>query len=132
MEQEFKTVADRLKQIRLNRNYSQDYLAKKIGVSQKAYSKIENNETRLNVDTLALLAQVLETPVADFFDESERPILNDFSSRSGGDNVIYKNEASKETDATVYQQLLSTKDDLINSKDAEIRTLNLLIQELKK
>jgi transcriptional regulator with XRE-family HTH domain len=40
MEQEFKTVADRLKQIRLNRNYSQDYLAKKIGVSQKAYSKI--------------------------------------------------------------------------------------------
>ena len=96
MEKNFKTVADRIKEMRLKKNYSQDYIAKRLGISQKAYSKIENNETRLNVDALLSIADVLEIPVNHFFNDSKAPMLNDFSSGREGDNVIYKKNYSKQ------------------------------------
>ncbi len=130
MEKNFKTVADRIKEMRLKKNYSQDYIAKRLGISQKAYSKIENNETRLNVDALLSIADVLEIPVNHFFTDSKAPILNDFSSGREGDNVIYKttNEYAKED---LYKELLKAKEEVIQSKNTEIETLKKLIHDLE-
>jgi hypothetical protein len=130
MEKNFKTVADRIKEMRLKKNYSQDYIAKRLGISQKAYSKIENNETRLNVDALLSIADVLEIPVNHFFNDSKAPMLNDFSSGREGDNVIYKttNEYAKED---LYKELLKAKEEVIQSKNTEIETLKKLIHDLE-
>jgi len=129
MTADFETVAARLKQIRLKKNYSQEYVASKIGLSQKAYSKIENNETRLNVETLLLLSEVLETPIAEFFTNSKNPILNDFSSARTGDNVIYKQEADKKMEE-LFEKLLAAKDEIIRSKVEEINSLKLVIDKI--
>jgi transcriptional regulator with XRE-family HTH domain len=129
METNFETVAERLKHIRLKKNYSQDYVASKIGLSQKAYSKIENNETRLNVETLILLSDVLETPVAEFFTNSKNPILNDFSSARTGDNVIYKQEADKKAEE-LYNKLLAAKDQVIRAKEEEIKLLKMYLEKI--
>ena len=129
MTADFETVAARLKQIRLKKNFSQEYVASKIGLSQKAYSKIENNETRLNVETLLLLSEVLETPIAEFFTNSKNPILNDFSSARTGDNVIYKQEADKKMEE-LFEKLLAAKDEIIRSKVEEINSLKLVIDKI--
>ncbi len=120
--EDFTTIADRVKQIRVQKNYSQDYLAKCLGLTQKAYSKIENNETKLTVDALQRIANALETPIYQFFEESSRPVLNDFSSRTGGDNVIYKNSSLQEYEA-IYKDLILAKDEIIKSKQSEIDLL---------
>lgn len=122
MENSFQTVADRLKHIRLTRNYSQDYLAKKLGVTQKAYSKIENNETRLNVETLVRLAEILDTPIGEFFQDATKPVYNDFSTRHTGDNVIYKNEVVDKKEE-LYDQLLKAKDETIQVLKDELAEL---------
>jgi len=49
---------------------SQDFLAKKLGFTQKAYSKIENNETKLNVEVLQRVSEILEVPIESFFNNS--------------------------------------------------------------
>lgn len=54
-----------IKQFRELRNYSQDYVAKKMGISQNAYSKIENNITQLTVTHVKQLSTILEVPVID-------------------------------------------------------------------
>lgn len=64
---DFNSIADLVKKTRYEKNYSQDHIAKKLGITQKAYSKIENNETKLNVDTLTRIAEILEVDVASFF-----------------------------------------------------------------
>ena len=56
-------VGERIKRLREERNYSQQYLAGKLGISQKAYSKIETNQTRLSVDSLLKIAEILETSI---------------------------------------------------------------------
>lgn len=47
------------------RNYSQKYVATKMGMSQNAYSKIENNITGLTVHHVKELSKILEIPVTD-------------------------------------------------------------------
>lgn len=47
------------------RNYSQDYVARKMGISQNAYSKIENNITQLTVNHIKQISQVLEVSIMD-------------------------------------------------------------------
>ncbi len=129
--QQFETVSDRLKKIRLEKNVSQDFLAKKLGITQKAYSKIENNETKLNVDVLQRVSEIMEVPIETFFNNSQQPILNDFSSRSGGDNVIYKNNATEKIEE-LYNELLKSKDEVIKSKVSEIEALKSLNEKLEK
>src|SRR5690349_20175751 len=51
------------------KNYSQKYVAAKLGVSQNAYSKIENNITQLTVHHVKELSRILETPVTDLLND---------------------------------------------------------------
>jgi transcriptional regulator with XRE-family HTH domain len=125
----FETVSDRLKKIRVEKNISQDFLSKKLGFTQKAYSKIENNETKLNVEVLQRISEILEVPVESFFNHSQQPVLNDFSNRTGGDNVIYKNNTLDQSQE-LYEKLLKSKDEVILSKSNEIETLKLVINKL--
>jgi transcriptional regulator with XRE-family HTH domain len=61
-----------IRQYRELRNYSQDYVAKKMGISQNAYSKIENNITQLTVKHIKLLSGILEAPITELLkDEFE-------------------------------------------------------------
>lgn len=54
-----------LRKYREIRNYSQDYVARKMGISQNAYSKIENNITQLTVNHIKQISQILEVSIMD-------------------------------------------------------------------
>jgi transcriptional regulator with XRE-family HTH domain len=127
--QEFETVSERLKKIRLANNISQDFLAKKLGFTQKAYSKIENNETKLNVDVLQRISEILNVPIEYFFNNSQQLILNDFSNRTGGDNVIYENNITEKMEE-LFMEIIKSKDEVIASKINEIQTLRMVINKL--
>jgi transcriptional regulator with XRE-family HTH domain len=55
-----KLIADNIRAARLYRNYSQDYLAYKLNISQNSYSKVECGYTRLTVERLDKIAEILE------------------------------------------------------------------------
>jgi transcriptional regulator with XRE-family HTH domain len=54
-----------IRQYRELRNYSQDYVARQMGISQNAYSKIENGITQLTVNHIKQLAKILEVSLTD-------------------------------------------------------------------
>jgi transcriptional regulator with XRE-family HTH domain len=56
-----KTVATNIRRIREFKDYTQDYLAIKLGISQNAYSKIELGYTKITVERLFQIAEILET-----------------------------------------------------------------------
>ena len=55
-----KAIVTNIRKIREYRNYTQDYLAAKLHISQNAYSKIELGYTRLTVERAFDIADVLE------------------------------------------------------------------------
>ena len=59
-----------IRKYRETKNYSQKYVAAKLGVSQNAYSKIENNITQLTVHHVKELSRILEIPVSDLLNDN--------------------------------------------------------------
>ena len=51
-------MINKLKEIRLKNNYTQEYVASELGITQKAYSKLENGQTCLSQDKIMKLVQI--------------------------------------------------------------------------
>jgi len=52
-------IGDKLRKIREAKDYSQEYLATKLKITQPSYARIENGCTRLSTDRLEKIAEVL-------------------------------------------------------------------------
>lgn len=64
-----KLLAMVIRERRLKLNYSQDYIAKKTGMSQTAYSKLEQGHTTVTLEKFIKLCMVLETDMAGLLRE---------------------------------------------------------------
>ncbi|RAJ22881.1 helix-turn-helix protein [Pedobacter cryoconitis] len=53
-----KNVAFNIKKIREHKNYTQIYLAKRLAISQNAYSKIELGYSKITINRLFAIAQI--------------------------------------------------------------------------
>ena len=71
LKQEMKEVASSIRKVREFRNYTQDYLAAKLEISQNAYSKIELGYSKITLDRLFHIALILEVEVTQllYFDK---------------------------------------------------------------
>ncbi len=58
-------VASRIKEIRKNRNILQKHIASHLTISENAYSRIENGHTQITIEYLYLIADALDSKVAD-------------------------------------------------------------------
>jgi transcriptional regulator with XRE-family HTH domain len=58
-----KRIALNLRDARLMRNYSQEYIALQLKVSQNAYSKMEMGRTLITVETVFKIANILEVDI---------------------------------------------------------------------
>ena len=63
-----KAIAANIRNKREYRNYTQEYLAAKLAISQNAYSKIELGYTKITVERLFQIAEVLGFEVAELID----------------------------------------------------------------
>jgi len=54
------TIAEKIRIERITKNYSQEYMAFALDISQAAYSKIERGETELKLKRIYAIAEVLE------------------------------------------------------------------------
>jgi len=65
LKEEMRVVASNIRKIREYRNYTQDYLAAKLEISQNAYSKIELGYSKLTLDRLFHIAIILDVDVKE-------------------------------------------------------------------
>lgn len=75
LENKIRTVAINIRKIRESKDYTQDYLAIKLSISQNAYSKIELGYTKITVERLFQIAQILEVDPVDLINFSEEEQL---------------------------------------------------------
>ena len=59
-------VTGKIRERREKLNYTQAYVASKLGISQNAYSKIESGQTNFTVKRLYEIVRILESNVLDF------------------------------------------------------------------
>ncbi|MEO6633847.1 MAG: helix-turn-helix transcriptional regulator [Mucilaginibacter sp.] len=60
-----RAIVSNIRKVREFRNYTQDYLAAKLKISQNAYSKIELGYSNITLNRLVEIAEILEIELAD-------------------------------------------------------------------
>jgi transcriptional regulator with XRE-family HTH domain len=116
------TVIRRYRELK---NFSQKYVSSKMGISQNAYSKIENNLTQLTVHHLKQLSEILQVPLTDLLkDEFEihKPIFMHGKAFHKEDIIklmehliekIKSKRATRHESYVVSMSLMSTMDNLL-------------------
>ncbi|TDE16476.1 helix-turn-helix domain-containing protein [Dyadobacter psychrotolerans] len=82
VEAKIRSVASNIRKIREFRDYTQEYLAMKLGISQNAYSKIELAYTRITLERLIQIAQILEVDSVDLMTSSSEELIRLHTSQS--------------------------------------------------
>ena len=114
-------VVNKIKEFRKKKGYSHEYMAHELDISQVAYSKIEKSETKLSVDRLYKIAEILETAVEDFLDITATNIYNQTNNHDNAtviahqevQNLYQENKEKSEKITQLYELRLKDKEDMI-------------------
>lgn len=66
-------IATKIRTLRRNREYSQEYMALMLHISQNAYSRLENGKTPITLDRYYEICQILQVRPAELLDMVELP-----------------------------------------------------------
>lgn len=88
-------IGENIRKIRELRGYSQDYMASRLSISQRSYSNIESDKSKLDKDTLNEISNVLEIDPVTLLTFDEKIIFTN-SPQSGYFNNSTVNDISHE------------------------------------
>ncbi|KFF08767.1 helix-turn-helix domain-containing protein [Chryseobacterium luteum] len=60
-----KVCGQNIRKIRRSKDFTQEYMAFEMGISQKAYSDIENSKVKINLEILTKISGILEIKPSD-------------------------------------------------------------------
>lgn len=83
-------IIENIRIARLKKGYSQEYMAHRLGISQRAYSKLENGEILCKGNYLIKIAVVLNISITDLLISSEK--------NEHLDNDMFRSEAKRTFD----------------------------------
>jgi transcriptional regulator with XRE-family HTH domain len=64
-----KTINEKIRLLRLEKNYSQDYVANQLELSQSYYGRIENGKRTISVACLMKILSVFDVDYNTFFND---------------------------------------------------------------
>jgi transcriptional regulator with XRE-family HTH domain len=102
-------IADEIRRLRISKSFSQDYMAEKLGITQQAYSKIENQVSEASLSRLQQIAQILDVPLPNLLGLNE----------TGEDD----DELTK-TERKVYHEIIVNQQKIIEKQEETIRTIS--------
>lgn len=101
-------VIKKISEIRKKRGYSYENMADELFITPAAYRKIETGKTKLTIERLFRISEILDNPVANFLD-----INDDIFRQTNRENVTdyqQKIENFHQENKDVYEKLLQAKD----------------------
>lgn len=76
-----KICGQNIRKIRRSKDFTQEYMAFEMGISQKAYSDIENSKVKINLDILNKISGILEIKPSDICSISHKCGTDDFEDK---------------------------------------------------
>ena len=111
-------MADKIKKTRIGRNTTHEDIAGYLGLTQRAYSKIENNEVQLKIERLEEIAKLLNTNASELLAKDNGQYFESVKNSQIGNNNTMNNFNS------TSEELL----ELIKRKEIEIAELQEILQ----
>ena len=119
-------IGRKIKRIRELRNFSQEFVADKIGMSQSNYARIESNEVAISPDRLQKIAEALNTTesVIKDFDENIIFNINQGDNSAAGPNCSVHNYQISPEIKGLYEDKIKLLEDKIAVLEEKLKHSN--------
>ncbi|MFB9076784.1 helix-turn-helix transcriptional regulator [Flavobacterium procerum] len=115
------TIKNKIKSIRELKNYTQEYMAEKLGVTQAGYSKIEKGKTSLSYEKLVEIGKILDVSVEDIISFDYHRYFNNFNRVTGNNNgSILINTENTSVLKELYEDKIQLLEKLLSQTEIEL------------
>jgi transcriptional regulator with XRE-family HTH domain len=115
------SIKNKIKSIRELKNYTQEYMADQLGVTQAGYSKIEKGKTVLSFVKLVEIARILDVSVEDILSFDSQRYFNNFNKVEGNNNgSIQINSDNSPALKELYEDKIMLLEKLLNKTEEEL------------
>ena len=85
----------KIKQVRELKNFTQEYVATQLGLTTRAYSKIESGETQLTINRLNEISKILEVDPVEVLGFDDKQVFNNYGKQEGNIGINHINVPEK-------------------------------------
>ncbi len=108
-------IGSKLRKLKMDKGYKQEYMAEVLEISQKTYSNMENDKSSISLDTLKKIAQEYKIDLIE--------LLKD-------DKVVIQNNSSNDT--STFNGIVNHSEELIIQLKERIADKEKIILDLTK
>jgi transcriptional regulator with XRE-family HTH domain len=110
---------NKIKQIRELKNFTQEYVAQQLGLSTRAYSKIETGETQLTINRLNEISAILEVQPMEVLGFDDKKVFNFYNS----------NDINNVKNMNMPEKLIQQYEETIQALKEQIAVMKLLMNK---
>ncbi len=120
-------LSNRIRSFRIFKGYSQDYVAKHLGMDQAKYSRMESGNAVIKNDILERIAEILEVSPEDL--NSNEPLIIQNNSSTIGAQGRFENYYSEQKE--IYEKLINSQKEEIERQAKQIEQLMKMLEKKK-
>ena len=107
------SVIQKITALRLKRGYTYENMAQELDITLASYRKIEVGETKLTVERLFKIADILKESISNLLETTNENVFNQTNNENSGNQYQQKIENFYHENKEVYEKLLKSKDEQI-------------------
>lgn len=123
-------ITQKIREMREKENWTQEYMAEQLGMSENGYAKIERGESNLSLKRLQQIADIFEVESAELLKRTIGCFVNENGSNS---NNYYSKvgDESLQFEIERLKLMLNHKEEMLVQKDEQIEALKNLVAVLQ-
>jgi transcriptional regulator with XRE-family HTH domain len=113
-------IGEKIKKVRELKNYTQEYMAKRLNITQAGYSKMECGETDITYSKIEEICLVLQISAEDLISFDHQKMFNSVNNVKGDNNGITIMELPKEI-KKLYEDKIFLLEKLLKSTEHKLK-----------
>jgi len=117
-----KNIEEKIRNVRELKNFTQEYMAEKLGITQAGYSKIESGATKLSYTKLAEISKILGVEVEELLAFDSQKYFNSFNNVKGSNNGSVTIKVEDGDIKKLFEDKISLLEKLLNRTEKELNS----------
>lgn len=113
-------IEEKIKNLRELKNFTQEFMAEQLGISQAAYSKIESGATKLSYSKIIDIAKIFGVQVEELLAFDSQKYFNSFNNVKGSNNGSVTINVEEGDVKNLYEDKIKLLEKLLNITESEL------------
>jgi transcriptional regulator with XRE-family HTH domain len=113
-------IEEKIKNVWELKNFTQDYVAERLGITQAGYSKIESGATKISYSKIVDIAKILEIETEELLAFDSQKYFNSFNNVKGNNNGSVTIKVEDGDVKTLYDDKIRLLEKLLDRTEKEL------------